>query len=782
MKGNAQMNGRTLFWSVGTVVAAIFLAQAAASAFDGAGAGTPTDPYRISTVQQLQEMQNDLGAHYVLVNDIDASRTSSWNAGKGFSPVGDRSRPFTGVFDGQGHTIDALRINRFGRVTRYIGLFGYTGAGARIQNVRLRKAYVKGCDLVGVLVGLNRGTVSRCHASGSVFGSGTFGGLLGSNVKGTVSRCSAAVDVGPVWVGNHLGGLAGSNVGGTIVDCYATGTVKGRENPGGLVGVNTGGFIRNCYASGDVSSNFSGASNSYRRAAGGLVAVHRGGGKISDCFSTGKVTGPRRLPAGRLVGSSDSGACLHNSYCLVAARNCVPEIGKVYPESGPVECKSTDKIGPAFFIGQDAPLRGWDFKKTWGIEDSGTAVAPPFLKFPFGANYKPKFKTRPAPSPGRKKGPPAFSGAGAGTAKDPYRITNVRQLQEMRNHRSNAHFILMNDIDARATRRWNWDGKKHLGFEPVGMDYDGDGTIGPHEPFTGGSLNGNGHVIEGLYINRPDQDWVGLFGFTAHACIYKIGLERPDVTGHDHVGTLSGHVTDQSRYRTVVHQAYSAGGTVQGNFRVGGLLGRLHDAAMSDCYSTVKVTGNKTVGGLVGRVGFSDIRRCYASGAVTGSIGVGGLLGMSHATTFRKISVHDSFATGSVGSPTDDERPLANGFGGLIGYCTYDSAWGSPAASYNCTNNYYHKHAETPSVGVGNYPAIGSDIGRAVTSGGWTAVSDNDAYFRSSKNPPMTRWDFSTPVWHVHQGDPPVIGLLKRRGVKKSRMSAASCPVKSSKR
>jgi len=328
-----------------------------------------------------------------------------------------------------------------------------------------------------------------------------------------------------------------------------------------------------------------------------------------------------------------------------------------------------------------------------------------------------------APSVRPGKVPPPFSGAGAGTAKDPYQITNVQQLQEMRNHLSNAHFILMNDIDAGATRRWNWDGKKHLGFEPVGMDHDGDG-VEPDEPFTGGSLNGNGHVIKKLYINRPDQDWVGLFGFTAHSCIYKIGLECPDVTGHDHVGVLSGHVTDQSRYGTVVHDAYSTGGKVRGNFRVGGLLGRLHDAAMADCYSTVKVTGNKTVGGLVGRVGFSDVRRCYASGAVTGSIGVGGLLGMSHATTFKKISVHDSFATGSVGNPTDDGKPLVDGLGGLIGYCTYDRAWGSPAASYNCSNNYYSDHADNPSVGVGNYPAISSDIGRDVSCGGWTATPE----------------------------------------------------------
>jgi hypothetical protein len=50
-------------------------------AFSGIGAGKEEDPYQITTVEQLQEMNDDLDAHYILMNDIDASDTENWNVG-----------------------------------------------------------------------------------------------------------------------------------------------------------------------------------------------------------------------------------------------------------------------------------------------------------------------------------------------------------------------------------------------------------------------------------------------------------------------------------------------------------------------------------------------------------------------------------------------------------------------------------------------------------------------------------------------------------------------------
>jgi len=345
------------------------------TAFAG-GTGTERDPYQIGNVQQLQAMANNLSAHYVLVNDIDATATASWEGGKGFVPVGNPASPFMGTFDGQGHTIDGLRIDRFGQITTHIALFGLTGEKAVIRDVQLRKAFSKGCDYVGILVGVNQGTVSRCYVSGEVYGSGTFGGLAGGNNKGRIEHCGAAVNVGPVWVGNHLGGLVGSNNGGEISDSFATGNVSGQENPGGLVGVNGGGTIRRCYATGNVSSSFEGASDSYRRGVGGLVAQNSGGGTISDCFATGKVSAPGGAPAGGLLGFGSDQAAVKNSYYKALQGGNLPGIGRNYEDAGRGECENVPEIGAAFFDAAKGPLRAWAAGKTWV---PGAAGLPRFV-------------------------------------------------------------------------------------------------------------------------------------------------------------------------------------------------------------------------------------------------------------------------------------------------------------------------------------------------------------------------------------------------------------------
>ena len=93
--------------NLGLVIAAVFTVLTvcgSAFAFSGAGSGTEADPYLITDVYELQEMSDDLTAYYVLGNDIDASVTSSWNGNAGFEPIG----TFTGIFDGQGHTITGV--------------------------------------------------------------------------------------------------------------------------------------------------------------------------------------------------------------------------------------------------------------------------------------------------------------------------------------------------------------------------------------------------------------------------------------------------------------------------------------------------------------------------------------------------------------------------------------------------------------------------------------------------------------------------------------------------
>jgi hypothetical protein len=228
------------------VLSLIVPLSARAGVYSG-GTGTSGDPYQLSTLGDLQELSETpadwaSGIYFELTADIDASATSGWNGGLGFSPIGNFSSPFSGSFDGSGHVITGLTINRPSQ--GYIGLFGSVLSGS-VQRLGLEALNVSGTDYVGGLFGrLDLGTVSSCYAMGSVSGRDYVGGLIGLNFVGSaVSSCYATGSVAGVDV---VGCLIGQNS-GTVSSCYATGIALSMgPNVGGLVGQNSG-TVNSCY-------------------------------------------------------------------------------------------------------------------------------------------------------------------------------------------------------------------------------------------------------------------------------------------------------------------------------------------------------------------------------------------------------------------------------------------------------------------------------------------------------------------------------------------------------
>ncbi len=209
----------------------------------------------------LQGMSGDLAGHYVLGSNIDASSTAGWNSGAGFTPIGEASLPFAGVFDGLGHTVSdlTLRLVLGASSVKVSGLFGSTTSNARIRNVGLVnvRSFTSGLNnegRVGALVGINRGAIHNSYATGTLVGNTYLGGLVGLNQNtGTINNSYFS---GSVTAGNRLGGLVGVNE-GSISNAYSTGSVRssaGQDLIGGLVGHNNGGTIRTSYASANVSN------------------------------------------------------------------------------------------------------------------------------------------------------------------------------------------------------------------------------------------------------------------------------------------------------------------------------------------------------------------------------------------------------------------------------------------------------------------------------------------------------------------------------------------------
>lgn len=258
------------------------------------GDGSQGDPFQVNTPAQMDEIgqhSEDWGSYFLLTADINLSEYT----GTEFNIIGNNIDQFTGVFDGNDHTISNFTYTSTG--TDYIALFGYLGRGGQIKDLGMTDPNVNaGTGInenhvrnVGSLVGYsNEGTIDNCYSirctvrAGDLYASNV-GGLIGLTYNSTISNCNVA---GFVTGGSRIGGLVGRQRRGSMTNCHATGTVAGFQLVGGLVGTNGvfggspyGGLISNCYASAIVQGCWN---------TGGLVGWNSFA-RISNCYSTGSV-------------------------------------------------------------------------------------------------------------------------------------------------------------------------------------------------------------------------------------------------------------------------------------------------------------------------------------------------------------------------------------------------------------------------------------------------------------------------------------------------------------
>ncbi|MFZ6666411.1 T9SS type A sorting domain-containing protein [Peijinzhouia sedimentorum] len=242
-----------------------------------AGAGTGVDPYQIATLENLYWIAatdtevaspnrvTRWAAHYIQTANIDATSTSGWFSGEGWSPIGNGTTRFTGTYNGGDFTISGLYMNRPTAIAQ--GLFGYLEA-ATIQNLGLLDVNFTAKNNIGALVGFmsNSGSIMRCYSTGTVNAETDAAGLIaqldGSVSTITVSESFSTADVtSSLSVGSGLLGWA-QNV--AVSNSYALGDVTvTNTGAGGLIARSTGSTITNSFAAGGVSASSS---------AGGLVA------------------------------------------------------------------------------------------------------------------------------------------------------------------------------------------------------------------------------------------------------------------------------------------------------------------------------------------------------------------------------------------------------------------------------------------------------------------------------------------------------------------------------
>ncbi len=295
----------------------------------------------IGSVEELMALTDpgaDLSANYRLTADLNLG-----TARAAFPGIGTAAAPFTGTFDGQGHTISGASVAG----AENVGFFNAI-KGAAIKNLNLADVRVTGTNRVGALVGHAQAELDKsdmagsvaslignCSVSGTVSGAGQTGGLVGLNdgaydkdtlfsVASAVDKCRADVAVTAAGPGEKIGGLAGENRGvitksaslgvvtaadgtsvggftgsntGDIYDSHASGDVAGQSTVGGFAG-HSSGLVKSCYSLGDVSGeSYTGGFAGSISAAENVVSA----GRVTVAGSS--MTGYNGGFAGQLNGS-----------------------------------------------------------------------------------------------------------------------------------------------------------------------------------------------------------------------------------------------------------------------------------------------------------------------------------------------------------------------------------------------------------------------------------------------------------------------------------------------
>ncbi|MBB5369149.1 MULTISPECIES: YDG domain-containing protein [unclassified Janthinobacterium] len=653
------------------------------------------------TGNDLQGINGALGGNYVLGSNIDATLTAGWGGG-GFVPIGSGVQ-FSGRFDGLGHVVNNLYVNR---QEANVGLFGSIGSTGSVSNLGLIGANITGAAGsylgAGALAGENFGQINNTYSSGNVSGSNitTSGGLVGLNYGSISNSRSSATVVSAGFYG--AGGLVGNNaLSGNITNSSATGAVNSDAtgSAGGLVAFNFG----------TVSSSFATGAVTGGQMAGGLIGYNRydavsgAKGIVQYSYATGAVTGHSQI--GGLVGQNVSGT-ISNSYSTSGVTGTAGPAGsnlsgdKVgglvgFNQSGGLVLNSY-ATGNVSGVSNVGGVVGWNDSTTGGsangrssltnVYSSGKVTGASNVGGVAGQNQAPNgivngiYNTtlNAGSAIGLNTGTATFTGLSSTQMKSASNFTGFNfttsagatgnnwvmvntdgsfnsttgtgatlpmLASEWSNTISSAHQLQLMGMSLTAQYVLANDIAAATTASSTLDVWNGGsfipvGTSGA-TPFAG-RFDGAGHTIYGLVVNRSGIDYAGLFGATAsNAYIANVGLEGGSITGKNYTGALVG----------------SNAGTVNGSFstvsvtgasQVGGLVG-YSSGTVSNNYASGAVSGTDSSGGLVG-ANAGTLTNNYANGVVSGTSNAGGLAGTNSGASSGNF--WDSIASGKASSAT----------------------------------------------------------------------------------------------------------------------------------
>ena len=251
------------------------------------GSGTAEDPYRITGAAELIWLRDAVNAGEA--NTCAELQQDVEYVDEVWTPIGTSEHPYTGTFNGNGHTI-RVWLHGWGQA-----LFGYVGADAKLTDLAVTKRQSENYSISASapLARSNAGTITRCRYSGGITAKDSLGGLVYTN-SGTIEACcvyAGRLNRGSrieMYYGGRAGGIAYENTGtiansyfyGDMVQAQSNGTVRDIIGWGAIAYEKSGGKIINCYYGADSDDGYGGKTEDQFR--GGEVAYLLNGGTARD--------------------------------------------------------------------------------------------------------------------------------------------------------------------------------------------------------------------------------------------------------------------------------------------------------------------------------------------------------------------------------------------------------------------------------------------------------------------------------------------------------------------
>ena len=607
----------------------------------------------ISAIADLLAINDNLDGNYVLDGDIDLTDCLG---GGSWTPIGTEDKPFTGTFDGNGHSIKGLYINASD--SNYQGLFGYVDSGT-VKNLTVSGSVSGTGDYVGSVVGYNNGgTVENCCNTGEVSGGDvSAGGVVGYNVAGIVENC---YNTGKVSDGVFTGGVVGYNVTGTVENCYNTGTVSGTDTSvGGVVGWNTNGTVTNCYYLEGTADKGVGDGSYTGNGVKSLSTEefsNKGNFTDWDFTSTWEMSELLGRPILRSNREGGSGT--------LASPYEIPDLATLERARDLINDNTTAATyrGASYVLTDDIDMSGKYGKDKNSWEPIGTSRAP-FTGTFDGKDHKiTGLYINNADSDNQ-----GLFGYMSGTNSAVRNLTvsgtvsvsgssyiggvvgrnNGGTIENCHNTATVSESGSGNDIRIGGVVGWNDKGtvKNCSNTGKVSGEGSVGGVVGENSGI--GTVANCYNTGEVSGDDNPAGGVVGENGGTVENC-----SNTGKVSGTGGMQAPAGGVVGQNR--GTVENCYNTGevsGSGSGG-SAGGVVGwNSGSGTITNCYNTGSVSGSWYIGGVVGN-NFGGVTNCYNTGSVSGSSLIGGVVGWNNDGTVANCYYEKGKAGFGIGGPT----------------------------------------------------------------------------------------------------------------------------------